>query len=197
MTYSGKSHTVEDHARWWRPSARTWPCAARRRSRSGSGVVASYVHNQVAPGLGKIGVLVALESAGKNADELATFGRMVAMHVAAANPIALDLAGVPAEVLEREKGILARRTRASPRRCSRRSCSRASRPSPRRTACSSSPSSTTTPSRWRRPRKRPRARSVARSRSPRSFATRSARASSARTTTLPPRSPRPPAPGAR
>ena len=104
----GKSHTVEDHVREMVATiGENMAVRARRRSRSGSGVVASYVHNQVAPGLGKIGVLVALESAGKNADELATFGRMVAMHVAAANPIALDLAGVPAEVLEREKGILA------------------------------------------------------------------------------------------
>lgn len=71
------------------------------------GAVASYVHNQVAPGLGKIGVLVALESIGKNSDELGQLARNIAMHVAATNPIALDIAGVPAEVLEREKAILA------------------------------------------------------------------------------------------
>src|SRR5882757_6004471 len=59
----------------------------------GQGVVGSYVHNQVSEGLGKIGVLVALESAG-NADELATIGRQVAMHIAASNPIAIDAAGV-------------------------------------------------------------------------------------------------------
>src|SRR2546425_1019565 len=53
------------------------------------GVIANYVHNAVAEGLGKIGVLVALESSGKT-DELARFGRMVAMHVAASNPLALD-----------------------------------------------------------------------------------------------------------
>lgn len=69
------------------------------------GVVADYVHSRVADGLGKIGVLVALESAG---DEPALFelGRMIAMHVAAASPIALDAASVPAEVLAREKAIL-------------------------------------------------------------------------------------------
>src|SRR5262249_4376540 len=49
------------------------------------GVVASYMHNQISEGLGKIGVLVALESAGKT-DELATLGRLLAQHVAAANP---------------------------------------------------------------------------------------------------------------
>lgn len=79
----------------------------------GEGVVANYVHNQAAPGVGKIGVLVALESAGK-ADELRGFGRQLAMHVAAANPVAMDLAGVPAEVLEREKAILAEKNQGKP-----------------------------------------------------------------------------------
>src|SRR4051812_42451181 len=55
----------------------------------GQGVVASYVHSAVSEGLGKIGVLVALESTGK-ADELAQIGRKVAMHVAASSPLALD-----------------------------------------------------------------------------------------------------------
>lgn len=78
-----------------------------------AGVVASYVHNQAAPGLGKIGVLVALESTGKK-DELAAFGRLLAMHVAAASPIAMDLDGVPAETLEREKAILAEKNAGKP-----------------------------------------------------------------------------------
>ena len=71
------------------------------------GVVADYVHNQVADGLGKIGVLVALESTGDEADACSTLGRQLAMHVAAASPLALDISAVPAEVLEREKAILA------------------------------------------------------------------------------------------
>jgi elongation factor Ts len=71
-----------------------------------AGTVGAYMHNQIVPGLGKIGVLVALESEGKNADEIAALGRMIAMHVAATNPVALDLAGVPADVLEREKAII-------------------------------------------------------------------------------------------
>jgi elongation factor Ts len=62
------------------------------------GVIGSYVHNQAAPGMGKIGVLVALESTG-NKEELAAFGRLLAMHVAATNPVAMDLAGVPPETL--------------------------------------------------------------------------------------------------
>lgn len=77
------------------------------------GVVASYVHNQAAPGMGKIGVLVALESKGKS-DELAGFGRMLAMHVAATNPVSLDLASVPADVLAREKAILEEKNAGKP-----------------------------------------------------------------------------------
>src|SRR6186997_1641230 len=72
----------------------------------GQGVVASYMHNQVSDGLGKIGVLVALESPGK-ADELAALGKQVAMHIAAANPIAIDASGVDPAVVKREKDILA------------------------------------------------------------------------------------------
>jgi elongation factor Ts len=77
------------------------------------GLVGSYIHNQVSDGLGKIGVLVALESAGK-ADELALLARQLAMHVAATNPAGLDLASVPAEVLEREKAILAEKNAGKP-----------------------------------------------------------------------------------
>jgi elongation factor Ts len=79
----------------------------------GQGVVASYVHNQVAPGVGRIGVLVGLESTG-DPSMLADFGRQLAMHVAAASPVALDLAGVPDEVLEREKAVLAEKNQGKP-----------------------------------------------------------------------------------
>ena len=72
----------------------------------GQGVVASYMHNQVSDGLGKIGVLVALESSG-NASELAGIGRQVAMHIASANPLAIDASGVDPAVVKREKDILA------------------------------------------------------------------------------------------
>ncbi len=77
------------------------------------GVIGSYVHNQAAPGLGKIGVLVGLESAGKK-DELNRFARMLAMHVAATNPVAMDLAGVPPETLAREKAILEEKNAGKP-----------------------------------------------------------------------------------
>src|SRR5690242_1172084 len=72
----------------------------------GKGVVASYVHNSVSDGLGKIGVIVGLESSGKT-DELAALGRLVAMHVAASNPQAIDAAGLDPSVIQREKDILA------------------------------------------------------------------------------------------
>jgi len=78
-----------------------------------NGAVASYIHNQAAPGMGKIGVLVALESAGKK-EELAQFGRMLAMHVAATNPVAMDIAGVPADTLAREKAILEEKNAGKP-----------------------------------------------------------------------------------
>ena len=77
----------------------------------GKGIIASYVHNSVADGLGRIGVIVALESAG-NPDELKAFGRMVAMHVASANPQAIDASGLDAATIEREKNVLAEKFKA-------------------------------------------------------------------------------------
>jgi elongation factor Ts len=76
------------------------------------GAVVGYVHNATAPGLGKIGVLVALESAGDRA-KLAAFGKQLSMHVAAANPQALDISTVDPAALERERGVLAEQARAS------------------------------------------------------------------------------------
>jgi elongation factor Ts len=77
----------------------------------GNGVIASYVHNAVDGGLGKIGVVVALESAG-NSDELKRFGRMVAMHVAASNPQAVDPSGLDPDSIRREKEVLADKYKA-------------------------------------------------------------------------------------
>ena len=76
------------------------------------GVVAGYIHNQAAPGLGKIGVLVALQSAGEAA-ALADLGKKLAMHVAAAAPSAIDKDGVDPALLDREREILADQARAS------------------------------------------------------------------------------------
>jgi elongation factor Ts len=77
----------------------------------GKGMVASYVHNSVTDGLGRIGVIVALESTGKG-DELKTLGHQVAMHVASANPQAVDATGLDAATIEREKNVLADKAKA-------------------------------------------------------------------------------------
>ena len=77
------------------------------------GVIGHYVHNQIAPGMGKIGVLVALESTG-NTEALASFGRMLSMHIAATNPVALSLDLVPADVLAREKAVLEEKNLGKP-----------------------------------------------------------------------------------
>jgi elongation factor Ts len=77
----------------------------------GKGVIASYVHNSVDEGLGKIGVLIALDSTGK-AGELKRFGRMVAMHIAASNPQAIDPSGLDPDVVRREKEVLADKFKA-------------------------------------------------------------------------------------
>ena len=77
-----------------------------------SGAVATYIHNSVADNLGKLGVLVAVETTG-NADAARAFGRQVAMHVAATNPLALTAEEVDASALEREKAIYADQARQS------------------------------------------------------------------------------------
>jgi elongation factor Ts len=79
----------------------------------GKGVIASYVHSSVTDGLGRIGVIVGLDSAGK-ADELKAFGRLVAMHVAAANPQAVDSSSLDPAIIEREKGVLAAKAEGKP-----------------------------------------------------------------------------------
>jgi elongation factor Ts len=79
----------------------------------GKGVVASYVHNSVGDGLGRIGVIVALESDGDES-ELKAFGRLLAMHVAAANPQSIDSSGLDPAIVEREKGVLAAKAEGKP-----------------------------------------------------------------------------------
>jgi len=68
------------------------------------GAVVSYVHNAAAPNMGKIGVLVALEGSAP-ADRLQALGKQIAMHIAAANPLALDADELDADMLAREKSI--------------------------------------------------------------------------------------------
>lgn len=72
-----------------------------------SGVVGGYMHSAVKPNLGKIGVLVGLQSDGKNTEELAALAKSVAMHVAAFSPLSLDLASLPKDFLDRERAIIA------------------------------------------------------------------------------------------
>jgi elongation factor Ts len=78
-----------------------------------SGVVNYYVHNAITEGLGKIGVIVALESTG-SADELNKLARQIAMHVAASSPIALDSTSVDVAVIEREKAVLLEKNAGKP-----------------------------------------------------------------------------------
>ena len=76
------------------------------------GVIATYIHNQAAPGLGKIGVIVAIESAG-DAETLQTFGKQVAMHIAAANPQAVDTGSLDKDFVERERAVLTEQAKES------------------------------------------------------------------------------------
>lgn len=78
------------------------------------GVVADYVHSKAADGLGKIGVLVALESAG-DADSLMTLGRQLAMHIAAASPQVVNVEDLSQDALDRERAIYLEQAKAEPR----------------------------------------------------------------------------------
>ncbi|MBO6559226.1 MAG: elongation factor Ts [Nisaea sp.] len=77
-----------------------------------NGVVVPYVHSAVVPGLGKIGVLVALESTG-DADKLADLGKQIAMHIAATSPQSLSTDDLDPEVVERERAVLVDQAKAS------------------------------------------------------------------------------------
>ena len=77
-----------------------------------NGVVASYVHAAVAPGLGKIGVIVGLSSSGDK-QKLVALGRQIAMHVAAANPLALDVDRLDPDTVSRERAVFAQQARES------------------------------------------------------------------------------------
>jgi elongation factor Ts len=112
-TFPGKSHSVEDEVK--ERVATIGENMTFRRSHGlsvSSGVVAPYVHSAIADGVGKIGVLVALESTGRT-DELLKLGRQVAMHVAATNPLALAAEDIDPGVVERERGIFIEQARES------------------------------------------------------------------------------------
>jgi elongation factor Ts len=78
----------------------------------GEGAIVSYVHNQVAPGLGKIGVLVALEGSAPT-ETLNQLGKQIAMHVAAAHPLALNADALDPELVERERAIAMEKAKES------------------------------------------------------------------------------------
>jgi elongation factor Ts len=83
-----------------------------KRLSTKAGGVFSYVHNSLGPGLGKIGVLVTLGSSASR-EQLAELGKQLAMHIAAANPLYLDIASVPQAALDRERGVLREQAQAS------------------------------------------------------------------------------------
>jgi len=76
------------------------------------GTIATYMHNVMAPGLGKIGVIVALESAG-DIEQLKNFGKQVAMHIAAANPQSVEIESLDQTVIERERAVLTEQAKES------------------------------------------------------------------------------------
>jgi elongation factor Ts len=80
----------------------------------GDGVVVSYVHNAITDGVGRIGVLVAIESTGEKA-ALEKFGKGVAMHIAASNPLALTEGDIPADRVDREKAVLVEQIKEDPK----------------------------------------------------------------------------------
>jgi elongation factor Ts len=86
--------------------------ALRRFARLEADVVASYVHNAAAPGMGKIGVLVGLKSDGDK-DAVAAIGKQVAMHVAATSPASLDVADLDPGLVAHEKAVLTEQARES------------------------------------------------------------------------------------
>ena len=77
-----------------------------------NGVVATYVHNNAAPGMGKIGVLAAMESEG-DAEKLEALGRQICMHIAACNPASLSEKDLDPQLVERERQVLTEQARES------------------------------------------------------------------------------------
>jgi elongation factor Ts len=81
--------------------------------RVAEGAIGHYVHGSVADGLGRIGVIVGLKSSGDR-DRVSALGRQVAMHVAAASPLALDAAGIDPATVQRERAVLAEKNAGKP-----------------------------------------------------------------------------------
>jgi elongation factor Ts len=112
-TYPGTRHSVtEELTRLIATIGENMTIRRAKRLEVKSGVVATYTHSAIKPGLGKIGVLVALEGASE-IDALEQLGRQIGMHVAATRPEALDASAVDPSALEREKAVLTEQARAS------------------------------------------------------------------------------------
>jgi elongation factor Ts len=113
--YPGSGRTVEAELTYLIATIRENLVLRRlKRLSAGQGGVFSYVHNALGPGIGKIGVIVALTST-IAPDELAVLGKQLAMHIAAASPLYLDVASVPKSALEREREVLREQARATGR----------------------------------------------------------------------------------
>jgi len=113
LSYPGSDKNVEDYVTAM--IATIGENMALRRTSAVSvdeGIVSAYIHNQIAPGVGKIGVLVGLKSSG-DTDKLNEIGKQVAMHIAATNPLALSREELSADVVEREKAVLMEQARDS------------------------------------------------------------------------------------
>jgi elongation factor Ts len=111
--YPGKGHSVDEHVKEMISTIGENMSVRRTASIAASnGVVASYVHNRVADGVGRIGVLVALSAAGDKA-KLGEIGRQVALHVAAANPQAATVEQLDKALVERERSVYLEQALAS------------------------------------------------------------------------------------
>ena len=111
--YPGTQHTVaEELTRLIATIGENMTIRRAKVLQVGSGTVATYMHSAVKPGLGKIGVLVAIESTSE-LDALTTLGRQIGMHVAAARPDALDIDAVDPSALVRERAVLTEQAQAS------------------------------------------------------------------------------------
>jgi elongation factor Ts len=113
MPFPGKSISVEEHVREM-ISTIGENLSVRRTAALDvkDGIVASYTHNKVVDGLGKIGVIVALESTG-DAAKLADIGRQIALHVAAANPQAVSADQLDSSIIERERQVYSEQAKAT------------------------------------------------------------------------------------
>jgi elongation factor Ts len=112
-TYPGKGHSVaEELTQLIATIGENMSLRRGVRLSVNDGIVATYIHSATAPGLGKIGVLVALESTGDKA-ALAVLGKQIAMHIAATNPMSLSVDNLDPKALERERDVLTEQARAS------------------------------------------------------------------------------------